>query len=153
MTAIRNQLEKRKPSKTKINFNKFNKLLFPFHLAWRPDNLRVALANDSFCKMAPLARDKLDRSMPLYNNTNSVRWIELEKHQQSHPQSPLGPAHHQPQTTAAAPTNNKVNENCFINIYNNSVGVSEYVPLFLVVPPISSSRGETRCFRDEEKVT
>lgn len=74
---------------------------------------------------------KLDRSMPLYNNTNSVRWIEMEQqqHQQSHPQSPLGPAHHQQQTTAAATavaTNNKVNENCFINIFNNSVGVFDY---------------------------
>ncbi|XP_065088998.1 uncharacterized protein LOC135710370 [Ochlerotatus camptorhynchus] len=70
---------------------------------------------------------KLDRSMPLYNNTNSVRWIELQQqqHQQSHPQSLPGSAHHQQQTTAAA-TNNKVNENCFINIYNNSVGVSDY---------------------------
>lgn len=67
---------------------------------------------------------KLDRSLPLSNNTSSIRWIAL---QQSHPQSSPGPAHHQQQTTAAAaPTNNKVNENCFINIYNNSVGVADY---------------------------
>lgn len=67
---------------------------------------------------------KLDRSLPLYNNTNSVRWIELQQHQQPHPQTPPGPAHHQQQTTTA--TSGKVNENCFINIYNNSVGITDY---------------------------
>lgn len=67
---------------------------------------------------------KLDRSLPLYNNTNSVRWIELQQHQQPPPQTPPGPAHHQQQTTTA--TSNKVNENCFINIYNNSVGITDY---------------------------
>lgn len=74
---------------------------------------------------------KLDRSLlPLANNTNPVRWIELEQHQQrSHPQpaqAATAPAQQQHQTTTTAPTNNKVNENCFINIYNKSVGVSDY---------------------------
>ncbi|XP_062704746.1 uncharacterized protein LOC109416195 [Aedes albopictus] len=75
---------------------------------------------------------KLDRSLlPLANNTSPVRWIELEQH----PQQRLQPQPAQPattpsqqvyQTTTTASTNNKVNENCFINIYNNSVGVSDY---------------------------
>ncbi|XP_055640585.1 inactive serine protease 54 isoform X2 [Toxorhynchites rutilus septentrionalis] len=65
---------------------------------------------------------KLDRSLPLYNTT-SVQWIELVG---SHLRPPTTtPAHQQQQQTTVA-TNNKVNENCFINIYNNSVGVSNY---------------------------
>ncbi|XP_062545624.1 uncharacterized protein LOC134212101 [Armigeres subalbatus] len=65
---------------------------------------------------------KLDRSLlPLTsNNTSPVRWIELEQHRRS-----VAPS--QQQTTATlAPTNNKVNENCFVNIYNNSVGAANY---------------------------
>lgn len=71
-----------------------------------------------------IALIKLDRSLPLYNNTNSVRWIQLQQNQQPHPQTPPGPAQHQQPTTAA--TSSKVNENCFINIYNNSVGITDY---------------------------
>lgn len=74
---------------------------------------------------------KLDRSLlPLANkNTSSVHWIELDQQPRSNPQPALAAAatsqQHQT-TTTTAPTNNKVNENCFINIYNNSVGVSGY---------------------------
>lgn len=59
---------------------------------------------------------KLDRPLPLQNSSVLVQWIDLQ-----------GPASNTTggQTTAAA-ANNKVNENCFINIYNNSVGSSGY---------------------------
>lgn len=60
---------------------------------------------------------KLDRPLPLQNSSVLVQWIDLQ-----------GPAPNTTggQTTTAATANNKVNENCFINIYNNSVGPSNY---------------------------
>lgn len=64
---------------------------------------------------------KLDRPLPLQNS--SVRWIEL----QGPPPNVTSAATSGGQTTTtAATTSNKVNENCFINIYNNSVGLSNY---------------------------
>ncbi|XP_055540680.1 trypsin-like [Wyeomyia smithii] len=56
---------------------------------------------------------KLDRPLPLHNST-AVQWIELQ----------------QPQRTSFAHSNN-VNENCFTNVYNNSVGALNY-PFTLV---------------------
>ncbi|EDS32631.1 conserved hypothetical protein [Culex quinquefasciatus] len=58
---------------------------------------------------------KLDRPLPL--NNSSVQWIELQ-----------GPPPNVTSTTGGQTTtaSNKVNENCFINIYNNSVGPSNY---------------------------
>ncbi|KAL1400240.1 hypothetical protein pipiens_007594 [Culex pipiens pipiens] len=57
---------------------------------------------------------KLDRPLPL--NNSSVQWIELQG-------PPPNVTSTGGQTTTAS---NKVNENCFINIYNNSVGPSNY---------------------------
>ncbi|XP_058819538.1 acrosin-like [Topomyia yanbarensis] len=66
---------------------------------------------------------KLDRSLPLYNTT-SVQWIELQ--QSALPPTIMPMAAHQTTAATAIAASNKVNENCFINIYNNSVGVSNY---------------------------
>lgn len=62
---------------------------------------------------------KLDRPLPLQNSSVLVQWIDL----QGPPPNTTGGVG---QTTTASTANNKVNENCFINIYNNSVGPSNY---------------------------
>uniref|UniRef100_A0A1Q3FPW3 Putative trypsin-like serine protease n=1 Tax=Culex tarsalis TaxID=7177 RepID=A0A1Q3FPW3_CULTA len=64
---------------------------------------------------------KLDRSLPLQNS--SLRWIELQGPPPNVTTATSGTGG---QTTTAATASNKVNENCFINIYNNSVGPSNY---------------------------
>ncbi|XP_058447072.1 acrosin-like [Malaya genurostris] len=66
---------------------------------------------------------KLDRSLPLYNTT-SVQWIELQ--QGAVPPAIMEIPSHQTAALASVAASNKVNENCFVNIYNNSVGVTNY---------------------------
>ncbi|XP_055598936.1 ovochymase-2-like [Uranotaenia lowii] len=74
----------------------------------------------------------LDRSLLLHHNTTSVMLIELAQLPQSSPTTPSqnNSSHPQQQQQhpgpTSVPTSNKVNENCFINIYNNSVGFSNY---------------------------
>ncbi|XP_053695403.1 trypsin I-P1-like isoform X2 [Sabethes cyaneus] len=64
---------------------------------------------------------KLDRPLPLQNST-AVQWIQLQQQQKS--------------SFAAG---NNVNENCFTNIYNNSVGAmnSTFRPGFTLVNNVS----------------